>query len=134
MTNTEKFIQLIKENPELPIVPMVDYEVVDDGYGWWVGSFGRCCVGEYALFYERYFDDREDFKEFYYDYNDDELCERFGYNPRINKFTVAQNKYTALDLEINSFNEKLLEEYLDKVADEHFTKAIIVYIGLPEEK
>ena len=133
MTKTEKFIQLVKENPELPIVPMVDSDVVCDDYGYWVGSFGRCSVGEYALFYERYFDDREDFKEFYYDYHDDELCERFGYNPMINQFTVAQNKYTDLDFEINSFNEKRLKEYLDKVADEYFTKAIIVYIGLPKE-
>lgn len=132
MNNTEKLLKLIKENPDLPIVPMVDSDVVSDDCGYWLGSFGSARLGEYALFYERYFDDREDFKEFYYDYNDDELCERFGYNPRINKFTLSQNKYTALDFEINEFNEKRLEEYLDKVADEYFTKAIIVYIGLPD--
>ena len=133
MTNTEKLLQLVQENPELPIVPMVDYEVVDDGYGWWVGSFGRCSVGEYALFYERYFDDRGDFAEFYYDYNDDELCERFNYDPRIHKYSVAQGLYTKEQLEVNKANEKLLDEYIDKVADEYFKKAIIVYIGLPEE-
>lgn len=133
MTNTEKFVQLVKENPDLPIVPMVDYEVVNEDYGWWVGSFGHCSVGEYALFYERYFDDREDFKEFYYDYNDDELCERFNYNPRICRYTVNQGKYTEEQWEINQENEKLLDRYLDKVADEYFTKAIIVYIGLPKE-
>ena len=133
MTNTEKFIQLVKENPDLPVVPMVDCEVVSEDYGWWVGSFGRCDVGEYALFYERYFDDREDFKEFYYDYNDDELCERFNYDPRICKYTVVQGKYTKEQLKENEENEKRLEEYLDKVADDYFVRAIIVYIGLPKE-
>lgn len=134
MTNTEKFIQLIKDHPELPVVPMVDYEVVDDGYGWWAGSFGRCSVGEYSLFYNRYFDDREEFKEFYYDYHDDELCERFNYNPRICSHTVLQGQYTKEQLAANKENEKLLDQYLDSIAEEYFKKAIIVYIGLPEEE
>lgn len=133
MTNTEKFIQLVQENPELPIVPMVDSDVVCDDCGYWVGSFGRCSVGEYALFYERYFDDREDFKEFYYDYHDDELCERFGYNPRICSHTVLRGEYTKEQLTINKENEKQLDQYLDEIANEYFTKAIIVYIGLPKE-
>jgi hypothetical protein len=33
MTNTQKLLQLATENPDLPIVPMVDYDVVGDGYG-----------------------------------------------------------------------------------------------------
>ena len=110
---------------------MVDYEIVGDGYGRWLGAFGYAYVGEYTLYDDRFYDDREEFKERYYDNNDEDLEERFGYNPRINDFTVAQNKYTALDLEINTFNEKRLEEYLNEVADEYFTKAIIVNIDLP---
>ena len=128
---TKEFLKLVEENPDLPVVPMVDYEIVGDGYGRWLGAFGHAYVGEYALYDDRYYDDREEFKERYYDNNDEDLEERFGYNPRINDFTVAQNKYTELDLEINTFNEKRLEEYLDKVADEYFTKAIIVNIDLP---
>lgn len=127
----KEFLRLIEENPNLPIVPMVDCEIVGDGYGRWLGAFGYAYVGEYALYDDRFYDDREEFKERYYDINDEALAERFEYNPRINDFTVAQNKYTALDLEINTFNEKRLEEYLDKVADEYFTKAIIVNIDLP---
>lgn len=50
MTNTEKLLQLIKENPELPIVPMVDSEIVgDDSYGWWIGRWGNAEVGHYYL-------------------------------------------------------------------------------------
>ena len=132
MNQTQEFLKLVQDNPDLPIVPMVDAEIVCDDCGWWMGSFGSAVVGEYTCYDERFFDDREDFKERYYDLNDEALCERFGYEPRINQFAMAQNKYTQLDFEINSFNEKRLEEYLDRVAEEYFTKAIIVYIGLPE--
>lgn len=41
-------IKLIEENPELPVVPMVDCDVVaDDCYSWWLGKWGRCEVTEY---------------------------------------------------------------------------------------
>lgn len=134
MTNTEKLIQLVKENPDLPVVPMVDSEVVCDDCGYWMGSFGCCSVGEYVCYNDRFFDEREGFKESYYDYNDDELCEHFNYNPRICAYTVAQGQYTKEQLNENEENEKLLDQYLDSVADEYFKKAIIVYIGLPEEE
>lgn len=39
MTNTEKFLKLVQENPGLPIVPMVDEEVVaDDCSSYWMGK------------------------------------------------------------------------------------------------
>ena len=66
MTNTQKLLQLAAENPNLPIVPMVDYDVVGDGYGFWLGEFGHCEVGEYTLYKERYYDDREEFNDAYY--------------------------------------------------------------------
>lgn len=40
-------IKLIKENPDLPIIPVVDSEVVADDYGYWMGKWGRCEVTEY---------------------------------------------------------------------------------------
>lgn len=112
---TQALLNLIKENPDLPIVPMVDYEVVEDGYGRWMGSFGHCYVGEYALFYDRYFDDREEFEDFYYDYYSEDLNEKFDYDP----FTRR--------------NGKALNDYLHTVSDKYFKKAIIVNIDLPEE-
>jgi hypothetical protein len=131
-SNTEKFLQLVKENPTLPIVPMVYYEVVGEDYGSWVGSFGSAYVGEYTMFYDRYFDDREEFKEYYYDYHDEELCEMFGYEPWVNEVTFSQGKCTRAEVEKNNKAGKLLEEHLDKIADEYFVKAIIVNINLPE--
>ena len=121
---SEAFLKLIKKNPTLPIVPMVDYEIVGDGFGWWMGAWGDAYVGEYACYDDRFFEDREDFKEKYYDNNCDELCEMFNYEP----FT---NGYTKEEFEANKENEKRLDEHLDRLAEELFIKAIIVHIELP---
>lgn len=42
-----EIIKLIEENPDLPVVPMVDSEVVADDYGYWQGKWGKCEVTEY---------------------------------------------------------------------------------------
>ena len=48
--NREKLLQLIRENPELPVVAMVDSEVVaDTGYGRWTGAFGYVYIAEYVI-------------------------------------------------------------------------------------
>ena len=64
MTKTEELLKLIQENPDLPVVPMVDYEIVgDDSCTWWLGSWGRCEVNEYYCGRERVHfkdDDEED--------------------------------------------------------------------------
>ena len=60
---TNELIKLIQENPELPIVPMVDSDVVCDDGGYWMGAWGRCEVTEYYLGRERVHfrdDDEED--------------------------------------------------------------------------
>lgn len=44
-----KIIKLIQENPDLPIIPIVDAEVVADDYGYWMGKWGHCEVTEYYL-------------------------------------------------------------------------------------
>ena len=44
---TEELLQLIKENPDLSIVPMVDSEVVADDGGYWIGEWGYSEVTEY---------------------------------------------------------------------------------------
>lgn len=121
--NIKDLIKLIQENPDLPVVSMVEQEAVSDEYGYTVASFGRAYLEEYALYNERYYDDRESFKEAYYDYNDEELCERFNYKPRL-----------SADNEENNRNEHLLDEYLDGIADRYFKKAIVVYIHPYDEE
>lgn len=124
----QEFLKLVAENPDLPIIAFVDWEVVGDDSGRWLGYFSKACLGEYALYGERYFDDREDFKERYYDNNDDELCERYGYDPCICKYSVEKGQYTAEQFEANKKAEEAIEKYLDEVAEKEFVKAIIVYI------
>lgn len=62
--NVKKLLELIEENPDLPIVPMVDSEVVaDDCCTYWMGHWGHCEVSEYLLGEERVWlkdDDPED--------------------------------------------------------------------------
>ena len=59
-----EIIRLIRENPDLPIIPMVNEEVVaDDSYTYWMGSWGRAEVTEYYCGEERVHmkdDDEED--------------------------------------------------------------------------
>lgn len=131
MSNISRYSELLKlvqENPTLPVVPLVDSEIVfDDGYCRWLGQFGDGYSGEYTAYKDRYYTDRDSFKERYYDDNCDELCEKFNYSPCI-CLENAFNTYTAEQVELNKKNEQKLEAYLDKVAEEHFIKAIIVNI------
>lgn len=49
MTNTEKLLELIKDNPELPIVPIVDGEIVGDDCDYWLGAWGNVQIDEYLM-------------------------------------------------------------------------------------
>ncbi len=72
-----ELLGLIKKNPDLPIVPMVDSEVVgDDSYGRWMGSWGSSYVGEYIVGKEQiHYRDDEDWDEI-----ESLLSEDYGYN------------------------------------------------------
>lgn len=57
----DKLLALMKAHPNLPIVPMVDSDIVCDDCGWWLGSWGNCEVSKYYNGRERiYFYDDED--------------------------------------------------------------------------
>lgn len=62
--NVKRLLELIKENPDLPIVPLVDSDVVaDDSCNSWLGEWGRAEVTEYVMGRERIWfkdDDPED--------------------------------------------------------------------------
>ena len=42
-------IKLIQENPDLPVVPLVDGEIPGDDGGYWLGEWGSVRVDEYLL-------------------------------------------------------------------------------------
>ncbi len=45
----EGLLKLVREHPELPVVPFVDAEIVADAGGYWLGSFGIVRVDEYLV-------------------------------------------------------------------------------------
>ena len=47
--NRAELFRLIKENPELPIIPMVDGEVTREPLGFWPGGWGKAQVDEYLF-------------------------------------------------------------------------------------
>ena len=48
--NREGLFALMRTHPDLPVVPMVECDVVsDDSYGWWLGEWGR---SEVTAFYQ----------------------------------------------------------------------------------
>lgn len=60
--NIADLLELIKAHPELPIVPMVDSEIVcDEGYARWQGSWGAASVTKYLVSEEHifFFDDED---------------------------------------------------------------------------
>ena len=132
--NTQNFLKLVQENPDLPIVPIVHYEVIgSDDYSYWLGSFGKAFVGEYTCYNDRYFDDRDSFMGEFYDGLADELNKKFSYNPRISTHQLEQGLISEEEYEKNRKNEALLDKYLEEVADRAFKKAIMVYISSSEE-
>lgn len=99
-------INLIRENPTLQVIPLVDADVVADDSGRWCGSFGNACIKEYILFemyndWEDlvYKDDTEDYENYLYDHDDE------GY-----------------------FNEETMKKHLENII---WKKAIFVNIDLP---
>lgn len=98
-------LDLIKENPNLPIVPMVDYEVVaDDTWGYWLGSWGSARI-------DRYYKGEE--RVFFYDEHDIEDCitEEMGW-----------------DWYETATDDQALEAYRELP----WIKCIVVYIETPE--
>ena len=104
-------IQLMKDNPDLPVIPMVDSDIVaGDEYGYWMASFGSCSIKEFAV--DRWYGDGV------IRYRDDSRAEESLIE------AIAERKYDGTDEDY----EKAKEE-----ADKLWTKAIIVKIELPTE-
>lgn len=111
--------KLIGENPDLPVLAKVNGEVVwDDSYAWWLGSIGIAELGEYVTYNERFYDDKDDFCEDYFINDEDEICDKFGFEDACT---------------LSPENKKLVDDYLMKIADKIFEKAIFVWVGLPDD-
>lgn len=128
----ERLIKFKQERPELPIVSMVDGEIVFDNYAYYLGAFANVMLDEIAFYGEKVYTNRNDFIEDYYDFNDDWICEAFNYKPFICEYTYEQGKCTKEEFETNNEASKKVDEYLEEIADKYFREAIIMYIEQPD--
>lgn len=127
-----EFVKLVEENPTLPVIAMVNGDIIGTGdYARWLGKINSVELGEYTLFDDLFIDDRGCFEEEYYSSKEDELCEKFEYEPCICESTVKSGKYTQEEYERNRKNEEKLDAYLEEVAERAFQKAIILYVDVP---
>lgn len=99
--NLNILIQLMKENPTLKVIPMVNNEVVsDDGYCYWAGEFGKAEIDETWSN-----DNRIYFKSWDEDYLIDELLEDADFIKETDcldenlQFIIAEQKINNLDWE-----------------------------------
>ncbi len=125
-----ELVKLVAENPDLPIVAMVDGEIVEDPGMMWMGSITHALISEIGLIGERYYDDRDDFKDAYYCRHDEELDQRFNYKPAIKLW----GKFLPEEAAEQEKAEAALEAFLDAKADEYMRKAIVVYVREPDSK
>ncbi|QIW88779.1 hypothetical protein P59_182 [Bacillus phage P59] len=107
--NIDQLLQLVKENPDLEIVPMVNYEVcASDDFSSWMGGWGKAEVEEVYHSDERIYFRSQD---------EDEIAEQIYDN-----LELGDPKWTEEDL-CRITDEKLKEIPWEKV--------IVVNIGLP---
>jgi hypothetical protein len=104
--NVNTLLQLIKENPDLEIIPMVATDCIfDDSWGYWMAEWSKAKVTKYWCSDERVYQYDEDFDSLVEDWIDENF-----------------EKYAGL-----SENElEILAE--TKVSAYEWTDAIIVYI------
>ncbi len=119
--NNKNFVELVAQNLDLPIVAMVDGEIVEDPGLMWMGSITNALISDIGLISERYYDDRSDFMDAYYSKYSDILAERFGYSNQDPK-------------ETRDAAEKAIDEYLEQMADKYMKKAIVIYVREPDYK
>ncbi|WP_178023066.1 hypothetical protein [uncultured Paenibacillus sp.] len=106
--NVKELLRLIEENPDLRITPMVDSEIVaDDGYNWWLGSFGKAQVDEIFALDERLYIRSED------------------------EDTLIEKQFDDMADEPNLTDEEAWEKAKIEVANYAWEKVIAVKINLP---
>ena len=106
---SKELIQLISDNPDLPIFAWVNGEVCEDDCYYWLGKFSSASIREYAVL---------DFSYGYYDTNwvfKDETED-------LEEYLLNTTEYLELS---DSEADKKLQDFLDNL---EYKKAIFVFI------
>lgn len=109
--NVNHLLQLIKDNPDLEILPMVSTDIIaSDDFNSWMGQWGSAEIDEYYCSDERIYFKSEDF---------DELVDEF-----------MDNNY--LELEYKNLTDEEFEKVANDAVDKYeWVKAIVVHIVTP---
>lgn len=102
--NIETLLRLVQENPDLPVVPMVEGRIAWDDSGYFMAAFGAAEVDEYIVSRQ---DDRIYFK------SDDDV------------FDVLEHVLSNEEFDTLPQSEAECRPYFEALP---WTKAIIVYI------
>lgn len=111
----ELLLKLIKENPELEIVPMVDGELGGGDFSYWMGSWGKAEIDEVY---------HEDERIYFRSIDEDELVDDFA--DQIFDSEYPNHKYLS-DEESKIVTSKAEQQ----VQNLGWQKAIVVKIELP---
>ena len=132
MVINKKLLELVAENPDLQIVPLVNGEICWDDGSYWMGSFSSASIELIGLIGDHWYDDVDTFKEVYYDKYAEELCEKFNYDPRCCVASVQRGEHTQEQFAVNCLAEEELDKYLDEMARKYMRKCIVVYVDAPD--
>lgn len=132
MQVNEDLLKLIAENPELPVVPLVNGEICWDDCSCWMGAFSAASIELVGLIGDHWYDDVDSFKEVYYDKYSTELCEKFNYEPRCCTVSVERGEYTQEQFTANCLAEEQLENYLSEMVKKYMKRCIVVYVEAPD--
>ena len=105
--NREELFKLMQENPDLPVVPMVNGEIPGDDSGYWLGAWGGARIDEYLLTHNH---------------------EWMVFKSDNDVFDVLERHLTDEEFEKLPETEEECRPFYDSLP---WTKAIIVYIDLP---
>ena len=105
-----ELLKLIQENPDLPVIPMVDGEAVCDDSGYWVAAWGKAVVEEYISSPRR--------GDMLFESDDD-------------VFDTLEKWLSAEEFEKLPETESECRQYFDKLP---WKKAILVYIDPAESE
>lgn len=108
--NRKELFRLMQENPDLPVVPMVDGEIPGDSSGYWMASWGASRIDEYLLC---------------------EQAERVAFKSDNDVFGDLEDYLSYEEFENLPENESECRVVYDSLP---WKKAIIVYIETAEEE
>lgn len=117
--NVNLLLKLIKENPDVKILPMVDSEIVaDDGFISWAGSFGKSQIDYIWNNGERVYFKSEDEEKLI----EDEI-DNIDSETQLLPITTLHESHPLW--------QPVEERAAERVANYDWEKVIVVQIGLP---